>query len=356
MTTQEEIIKVGITHGDINGIGYEVIIKAFAYSHLSEICNPIVFGSSKIASYHKKSINISDVNFNFNLIRNIEQARHKHVNILNITENEVKIEMGKSTELGGSLALMALEKAVEELKKGHIDVLVTAPINKHNIQSKSFNFPGHTEYLASKFDCKDYLMLMVSDQLRVGTITGHIALNEVPLTITKELIINKISILNSSLIKDFAIRKPRIALLGLNPHSGDNGLIGNEEQNIIIPAINHAFEKMGILAYGPYPADGFFASSEFRKFDAVLSMYHDQGLIPFKTISHDSGVNFTAGLPIIRTSPAHGTAYDIAGMDVATGNSFKEAVFLAMEVFNNRKEYNELNANTLKFSKLDEDN
>jgi len=356
MTTQDDIIKVGITHGDVNGIGYEVIIKAFAYSHLSEICNPIVFGSSKVASYHKKSINISDVSFNFNLIRSIEQAKYKHVNIFNITEQEVKIDIGQSTDTAGNLAYLALEKAVDELKKGNIDVLVTAPINKHNIQSKNFSFPGHTEYLASKFDSNEYLMLMVSDQLRLGTITGHIALKDVPRLLTKDLIISRIKILNASLIRDFGIRKPRIALLGLNPHSGDNGLIGTEEQEVIIPAIKHVFDTMGIMAFGPYPADGFFATADYRKFDAVLSMYHDQGLIPFKSIAFDTGVNYTAGLPFIRTSPAHGTAYDIAGKDMATGNSFKEAVFLAMDIYNNRKTFDELNANPLKFTKLDEDN
>jgi len=353
METNPHLVKVGISHGDINGIGYEIITKAFLYSDLQEMCIPIVYGSSKIASYHKKTIEAKD--FHFNLVKNAEQAKDKRVNIINITEKEIKIDLGKSTDIAGVLSLDALEAATKDLLKNEIHVLVTAPINKKNIQSDKFNFPGHTEYLAEKCGVNNFLMLMVSNSLRVGTITGHIALKEVPNVITKELIIKKAKILNQSLIRDFGIRKPKIAILGLNPHAGDCGVIGSEEEQVIMPAIKHLFDDLGILAMGPFPADGFFASSEYKQFDATLAMYHDQGLIPFKTLAYDGGVNFTAGLPIIRTSPAHGTAYEIAGKDVASADSFREAVYLAIEIFNKRTEYDLLNANTLKFTKLDEE-
>jgi len=352
METKDNLIKVAITHGDINGIGYEIIVKAFAHSGLQDMCIPIVYGSSKIASYHKKTLELKD--FNFNLVKSADQAKDKRVNIINITENEIKIDLGKSTELSGSMALLSLENVVEELKKNNVDVLVTAPINKKNIQSDKFNFPGHTEFLANCFNTKNYLMLMVSDNLRVGTITGHVPLKDVPSLITKELIIEKVKILNNSLIRDFGIRKPKIALLGLNPHAGDCGLLGKEEQDIIKPAIEDLFD-MGIMAMGPYPADGFFASGDYKNFDGILSMFHDQGLIPFKTLAFSGGVNYTAGLPIIRTSPAHGTAYEIAGKDMASGESFKEAVLTAISIYNKRKEFDELNKNPLLFSKLDDD-
>lgn len=354
MIQTENFIKMGISHGDVNGIGYEIITKAFAYSTLEEICIPVIYGSSKIASYHKKTLNIKE--FNFNLIKHINQAKNKRVNIFNITDKEVKIELGKSTDIAGNLAYLSLEEAVKDLKSNDIDVLVTAPINKKNIQSEKFSFPGHTEYLAEKFDTKDYLMLMVADNLRVGTITGHIPLGDVPKALNEELIVKKLKILNNSLIRDFAIRKPKVALLGLNPHAGDCGLLGEEEQNIIEPAIQKAFDKDGITAFGPYPADGFFASSNYKQFDAVLAMYHDQGLIPFKALAINSGVNYTAGLPIVRTSPAHGTAFEIAGKDAANAESFKEAAYLALSIFNNRKEFDDLNNNKLNISNLENDN
>lgn len=349
----ENLLKIGITHGDINGIGYEIIIKSFAATYLLEYGTPVVYGSSKVASYHRKTVDVKD--FMFNLVKNADQAKEKRVNIINIIEDDIKIDLGTSTEIAGKMALLSLDQAVDDLKKHNIDVLITAPINKSNIQSANFNFPGHTEYLAQKFAKKDFLMLMVADNLKIGTVTGHIPLKDVASGLSKDLIINKIKILNKSLIEDFAVRKPKIAVLGLNPHAGDCGLLGKEEQNIIIPAINSAFEE-NILAFGPFPADGFFGSNEYKKYDGVIAMYHDQGLIPFKTLAFDAGVNYTAGLPIVRTSPAHGTAYDIAGKDIASPESFKEAVLLAVKIFKNREEFKTLNANPLKFSNLEDEN
>jgi len=344
-TDKEHLINVGITHGDINGIGYEVIIKTLMDNRILDLFTPIIYGCPKVASFYRKALNIVD--FNFNTIHKAEAAIPKRSNLVSIYEQDAKIDIGTSTPVAGELAYLALEAAVSDLKDGHIDVLVTAPINKKNIQSPLFDFPGHTEYLAQKFNVRDYLMLMVCDNLRIGVVTGHIPLHEVPLKLTTELILRKIKILNESLIKDFNIQKPKIALLGLNPHAGDNGLLGLEEEQIIIPAVNQAMNK-GILAYGPYPADGFFASSTYTQFDGVLAMYHDQGMLPFKTLAFDSGVNFTAGLPVVRTSPAHGTAYDIAGKDLASPDSFRAAIFLACDIYRNRQMFAELNANPLK--------
>ena len=348
----ENIIKVGITQGDINGIGYEVIIKTLSNPRILELCTPIVYGSSKVASYHRKTLDVPE--FNLNLVRSAEFAVHKRSNIINVYEKEVKIELGTSTETAGQLSLLSLEAATEDLKNKHIDVLVTAPINKKNVQSPTFKFPGHTEFLANKFNVNDYLMLMVSDNIRVGVITGHIPLKEISSNINVNLILSKLRILNESLTKDFRIRKPRIAVLGLNPHSGDGGVLGTEEQEVIIPALNKAKEE-NIFAFGPYAADGFFGSSSFANFDAILAMYHDQGLIPFKTLSFDSGVNYTAGLPVIRTSPAHGTAYELAGKNQASPDSFREALYLALDIYRNRKMHEQLTANPLKFTIHDEE-
>jgi 4-hydroxythreonine-4-phosphate dehydrogenase len=339
---------IGITHGDINSISYEIIIKALSDSRIFELLTPVVYGSSKVASYHRKMLNVSD--FSFNLIKKADLANPKRANIININDQEVKIELGKSTAIAGELALLSLENATEDLKKGLIDVLVTAPINKQNIQSKEFHFPGHTEYLANKFGAEDYLMLMVSNNIRIGVVTGHIPLREVFNQLTEELLLHKIQILHQSLIQDFGIRKPRIALLGVNPHASDNGLLGAEEASIIKPAIDKAFNS-GMMVFGPFPADGFFGSSDFTKFDGILAMYHDQGMLPFKTLAFDSGVNFTAGLPIVRTSPAHGTAYDIAGKDEASSESFRAALYLATDIFYNRRQYAEMTANPLEMSK-----
>lgn len=349
---QDERIKIGISQGDINGIGYEVIIKTLAHQRVLEICTPIVYGSSKVASYHRKTLDLQE--FNLNLVKNAESAVSRRANIVNIYDKEVKIDLGISTEIAGQLSLLSLEAAVEDLKHNNIDALVTAPINKKNIQSPNFRFPGHTEYLAEKFGTKDFLMLMVSNNVRVAVVTGHVPLKEVSGMLTEELIFSKIKILNESLLKDFGIRRARIAVFGMNPHAGDNGVLGNEENTIIIPAIKKAKEE-GIFAFGPFSADGFFGSSSFTKYDAVLAMYHDQGLIPFKTLTFDTGVNYTAGLPIVRTSPAHGTAYELAGKNQASPESFREALFLAVDICKNRRMHKQLTANPLKISVQDEE-
>mgnify|MGYP000877110735 FL=1 len=343
-TTEDENVRIGFTQGDINGIGYEVIIKTLTDPRMFEMITPVVFGHSKVASYHKKTLDVKD--FNFNLIKRLDAANPKRPNIINIDEREVKIDLGIPTKISGEMAYLSLKSAVEAIDKFDIDAIVTAPINKNNIQSGTFQFNGHTEFLASHYGVKDYLMLMVSQKLRIGVITGHIPVSEVSKTITRQLIVQKIHILESSLKRDFAIQRPKIAVLGLNPHASDNGLIGNEEKDVIIPAIQEAFDE-GTLVYGPYPADGFFGSSNYTQFDAILAMYHDQGMIPFKTLAFDSGVNYTAGLPVVRTSPAHGTAFDIAGKDKADSSSMQAAVYLACDIFRNRKQFDELLANPL---------
>ncbi len=351
-TEQLPPLRIGITHGDVNGIGYEVILKTLSDSRILELFTPVVYGSSKVASYHKKALDIGDIHFN--IIRSADQATPGKANLVNITANEIKIDLGQCTETGGEMAFQALEAATEDLKKGWLDALVTAPINKQNIQSKQFDFPGHTEYLTQKFNARDGLMLMVSKGLRIGVLTGHIPLREVPESIQHDAILKKLRIFSQSLERDFGIRKPRIALLGLNPHASDQGVIGKEEEKVMIPAIGSAFEE-GLMVFGPYPADGFFGSSSFNKFDGILAMYHDQGLIPFKTLSFGSGVNFTAGLPYVRTSPAHGTAFNIAGKNQASPDSFREAVYMAIDIARNRKLHDEAAANPLKFSVLDDD-
>jgi 4-hydroxythreonine-4-phosphate dehydrogenase len=337
-------VKVGITHGDLNGIGYEIIIKVLHDQRILDMITPVIYGSSKVASYHRKVLDIND--FNFNLVKNAGAANPKRANIINVTEEEVKIDIGKSTQVAGELAYKALEKATHDLDEKQVDVLVTAPINKKNIQSENFHFPGHTEYLAEKFSSDDFLMLMVSNNIRIGVATGHIPLMDVSKHLTTDLIMQKLRIIDRSLKRDFNIPKPKIALLGLNPHAGDNGLLGKEEEEVIVPAVKAAFDE-GIHAYGPYAADGFFGSSAFTTFDGVLAMYHDQGLIPFKALSFESGVNFTAGLPVVRTSPAHGTAFEIAGKNQASPESMRSAIFLAADIFRNRKWFDEMNKNPL---------
>lgn len=339
-----EQVRIGITHGDVNGIGYEVIIKSLADKRIMDSITPIVFGHSKVASYHRKTLNIRD--FNFNLIKRPDNANPNRANIVNIDEREVKIDLGTPTQISGEMAFLSLKSALEALEHDQVDAIVTAPIDKKNTQSEHFKSPGHTEFLAQRYQVTDYMMLMISNDLRIGVVTGHIPLRDVSAALNEDLIINKLHILHDSLRSDFAIPKPRIAVLGLNPHAGDNGLIGLEEKDVIAPAIAKAFEE-GILAFGPYPSDGFFAARQYQKFDAVLAMYHDQGLIPFKTLAFENGVNYTAGLPIIRTSPDHGTAYDIAGKDVADEGSMRAAIYLASDIFRNRKMWNEINANPL---------
>ena len=342
---KEKRIRVGITHGDMNGISYEIIIKTLQDQRLMENNTIILYGSSKIASYYRKTLNIAE--FNFNVIHKAELAHPRRPNILNIHDEEVKIDIGQSTAIAGELALLSLEAATADLARNEIDVVVTAPINKKNIQSDSFRFPGHSEYFAHKFNSPDHLMLMVSRDFRIGMITGHIAVNRIKEALSEDLIMRKIRVMNHSLVMDFGIVKPKIAVLALNPHAGDEGLLGNEDTTFIKSAIVKCYEQ-NTLVFGPYPADGFFGSAQFRHFDGILAMYHDQGMIPFKLLSFDEGVNFTAGLPVIRTSPAHGTAYELAGKNVASAEGFRTAVHLACDIFENRQRYNELISNPLK--------
>ena len=338
-------IKIGITQGDINGISYEVILKTLFDPRVYESCTPILYGSPKVVAYHRKALNLGS--FNLNTIRTADEAHDKRANIINCLDDNVRVELGKSTSHAGEASLISLKAAIKDLKENKIDALVTGPINKNNIQSDQFHFPGHTEYLMDEFGSKEALMIMVSEVVKVALVTGHIPLSQVASSITVDKILAKLRILNKSLLVDFGIRKPKIALLSLNPHAGDEGLIGKEEIEVIIPAIEKA-KLEGIVAAGPYPADGFFGSNSFTKFDAVLAMYHDQGLAPFKTLVFEEGVNFTAGLPIIRTSPAHGTAYELVGKDEASEASFRQALYLACDVYKNRMEYKQLTSNPMK--------
>lgn len=341
------MIKVGITQGDINGIGYEVILKAFADIRMAEICIPVIYGSTKIASFHRKTMELQAVAFN--QIGSAKDAVLNKVNIINCVGDETKVELGQSTTVAGDAAYSSLEMAVADLNSGLIDVLVTAPINKHNIQRDDFHFPGHTEYLEERFGSKGdkSLMILVKDSLRIALVTGHIPLADVPKSLTKENIVDAVIRFERSLKRDFKIRKPRIAILSLNPHAGENGLLGTEENDIIIPAIKELQEHKK-LCFGPYAADGFFGAGDYSRFDGILAMYHDQGLAPFKTLAMEDGVNFTAGLPIVRTSPAHGTAYDIAGKNKASEESFRQAIYMAIDTYCNRVEYDVIHANPLK--------
>ena len=339
-----EKIKIGITVGDINGIGLEVILKTVADERILNLCTPVIYGSSKVVSYHK---NIVQVEFPFANMSSARNAEDGKVNVVNCWQETVSITLGKINEMGGKYALLALEIATEELKEGKIDALVTAPIHKHAMQLAGFKHIGHTEFLTEKLGTGESVMLMVNDNLRVGLVTNHLPIAKVAAAITSEKILSKIVALNQSLKIDFGIEKPIIAVLGLNPHAGDEGTIGDEEQNIIQPAIEMAKHR-GIIAMGPFAADGFFGSDNFRKFDAILAMYHDQGLVPFKTLSFGNGVNYTAGLPFVRTSPDHGTGMDIAGKNEANPHSFRQALFLAIDLVKRRKEYAGLVANQLK--------
>jgi 4-hydroxythreonine-4-phosphate dehydrogenase len=350
MSNDNSGIKIGISHGDINGIGYEVIIKTLMDPRIVDNYIPIVFGSPKVAAYHRKALNIT--NFSFNSIKEIEEATPKRAHIINCLDDEVRVELGKATQLAGESAVIPLSIAADHLAENKIDVLVTAPINKHTSQSDQFPYPGHTEFLKSRFDVDEVLMIMVSENMKIGVVTGHIPLSEVSSSITKELIMSKLRIMDNSLKVDFGIRKPKIAVLSINPHAGDEGLLGKEEQDVVIPALEIA-AKEEILAFGPYPSDGFFGAGSFTKFDGVLAMYHDQGLIPFKALAFDSGVNYTAGLPVIRTSPNHGTAYDLAGKGEASEHSFRNAMYLACDIFKNRKVHAEITSNPLKPYKVD---
>jgi len=341
------MIKVGITQGDINGIGYEVILKTFADIRMAEMCIPVLYGSGKVAAYQRKIMNLQPVAFS--QINNAKDAVANKVNIINCISDDTKVDLGESTPIAGEAAFKSLERATNDLKEGLIDVLVTAPINKNNIQRDDFHFPGHTEYLESKFgqEGDKSLMILAKDAVRVALVTGHIPLSEVPQKVTKEKIIEAATLFDQSLRRDFKCGRPRIAVLSLNPHAGDNGLLGSEENDVIIPALKELEEKK-LLCFGPYAADGFFGSGEFSHFDGILAMYHDQGLAPFKTLAMEDGVNFTAGLPVVRTSPAHGTAYGLAGKGEASEESFRQAVFMAIDILENRKSYDEAHANPLK--------
>ena len=335
---QERKIRVAITQGDTNGVGYEVILKAFADPAILELCTPIIYGSPKIATYHRKALNLET---NFSTINSAEDAREGRVNLLACFDDEVKIELGQPSKEAGEAALKALDRAMTDFRQGYYDVLVTAPINKANIQSASFHFPGHTEYIETSVgDGKKALMILMSENLRVALVTTHLPVKDIAKAITKEVIVEKATIFHQALRRDFRISSPRIAVLALNPHAGDDGLLGSEEKNVIVPAIEELAEK-GIQAFGPYPADGFFGNGTYDHFDGVLAMYHDQGLAPFKTIALENGVNYTAGLPIVRTSPDHGTAYDIAGQGKADENSMRQAIYTAIDVFRNRQNYDE---------------
>lgn len=342
-----ELVKVGITHGDVNGIGYELLFKTFEDSRMAEIANSIVYGSSKAVSYHRKALNYKPLTLH--TISRAEEYCQGKVNFINCVKEEVKIELGVASAETGDAAFAALEMATNDLKSNKIGALVTLPINKDSIQNEQFRFPGHTDYLQEKFsdNGEKALMILASDTLRVALVTAHIPISEVAQRISKELILEKLKTLDLSLKRDFRVENPRIAVLGLNPHAGENGLLGTEESEIISPAINQA-QDLGILCAGPFAADGFFGTERYKEFDAVLAMYHDQGLAPFKTIAMDAGVNFTAGLPIVRTSPDHGTAYDIAGKGEASEESFRQAIYMAIDIVNNRKAYDEARENPLR--------
>lgn len=337
-------IKIGITHGDINGIGYEVILKMLDDNRILELCTPIIYGSAKIAAFYRKALGMQQQQLH--QINSVSEARDGAVNIINVVGEECKVEPGQSTKEAGAAAFAALEKAVQDVSAGALDAIVTAPINKDNIQSELFTFPGHTEYLEASVGGKA-LMVLFNRDIRVALVTTHLPISKIAENITAERIVEKLKIFSDSLRSDFAIVHPRIAVLALNPHAGENGLLGSEEQDVIIPAITAAKEQ-GVECYGPYAADGFFGSGLFKHFDGILAMYHDQGLAPFKTMAMDSGVNFTAGLPIVRTSPDHGTGYDIAGEGKASEQSMREALYAAIDIARNRERYKEMTANPLR--------
>ena len=354
--SEERKIRIGITQGDINGIGYEVILKTFADPEIFELCTPIVYGSPKLAAYHRKALELQT---QYNAIENISEALGDRLNIINCNDDEVHIELGSVTKESGKAAFEALEKAITACKNGEVDVLVTAPINKEAIHSEEFHFPGHTEYLQERMDEEEKaLMILCSGDLRFALATSHLPLRDVPAAITPELLEEKITLFNESLKVDFNINAPKIAVLALNPHAGDNGLIGTEEEEVIKPVIKNMSEE-GILCYGPFPADGFMGSGNYARFDGILAMYHDQGLAPMKALGMDDGVNFTAGLSIVRTSPAHGVAYDIAGKGCADENSFRQAIYAAIDIFRNRRNDAYAHRNPLRkqyFEKRDDSN
>ncbi len=336
---------IGFSCGDINGIGIELIIKVLSDNRILDICTPVVFGNNKAINFYRKFL--PDLNINFSLIKDSTKVNHKQVNLYNCWEEDAVITPGEMNEIGGKYAIASLSVAAAALKAGKIDGLVTAPIHKKNIQSASFNYTGHTPYLKQLFEVKDVAMLMIAENMRVGLLTEHLPVKDVAQFITKEKISSKLQIINQSLRRDFCIVKPKIAILGLNPHAGDEGLIGKEEIEIIKPAIKEANLK-NIFCFGPYSADAFFARVQYEKFDAVLALYHDQGLIPFKSLSLGEGVNFTAGLKAVRTSPDHGPAFDIAGKGIADETSTRQALYSCIDIINNRKEFDNQRINPLR--------
>jgi len=335
---------IGISIGDINGIGPEVILKALQDKRLAKYCDFVIYGSSKVLSFYKKVLNIE--HFDYANVTSVAQTGGKHISVINYSNEEAPIEPGNATLAAGEIALQCIDLALADLKEGKIDALVTAPINKSTIKVPTKDFRGHTDYIRQYFGINDSLMVMVEDDFRIALATGHVPIRDLHKFIDTKTIVSKLEILHKTLKEDFLINKPKIAVLGLNPHAGDNNLIGKEESEIINPAISHAKDK-GILAFGSYAADGFFGAGQFQKFDAVLAMYHDQGLIPFKAFAFSNGVNYTAGLPVVRTSPDHGTAFDIAGKDLANPSSMEGAIFTALDVLSNRNKYKEMTANPL---------
>ncbi|MDO5106456.1 4-hydroxythreonine-4-phosphate dehydrogenase PdxA [Capnocytophaga sp.] len=346
---KDNLIKVGISVGDINGVGLEIILKSFENQQILELCTPIIFASNKTVSFQRKHF---DINVNFQGIDQIENAISGKINVLNCWKESPIIAFGQVTDEAGKYAFLSLKSAVEALKENQIDVLVTAPINKNNIQSEEFNFPGHTDYLAKELEGQS-LMFMVSDELKVGLLTDHVPLKDVASFITQELIAEKVRLMNESLRKDFRLQRPKIAVLGLNPHCGDKGVIGTEDDTVIRPALEKIHTQENILVFGPFSADSFFATQNYRNYDAVIAPYHDQGLIPFKTIIFGNGVNYTAGLSKVRTSPDHGTAYEIAGKGIADPESFRQAIYTAIDVFRNRAEFQALTEDSLKTGDLE---
>ena len=344
---------VGITQGDSNGIGYEVIIKALSDPRIMEFFTPVVYGSSKLFGFYRKTIPEIE-QMETNVITSASNARPKHINILNCLPDNVFAEPGQATPDSAKAAITALARAVDDIKAGLIDVLVTGPINKKAMSGQGFGFPGHTEYLQKQFGVDDVTMLMTSHRLRLGVVTGHIPLKDVPASISEQKILSKLRLMTQSLKEDFCIDHPRIAVLSLNPHSGDGGLLGTEEQDIIIPAIAKATEE-GLLAFGPYSPDGFFGLGHYERFDATLAMYHDQGLGPFKALSFEDGVNYTAGLPVVRTSPDHGTAYEMAGRDLADPHSMRAAIFTGIDILNARRAYAELQDGKMEVRRIEGD-
>ena len=337
----ERKIRVGITHGDINGVGYEVILKTFENPEMLDLCTPIIYGSPKVATYHKKAFDNQTM---FTVVSSATECGDGRLNMVNcFGEEELKVDFSVASPEAGRAALMSLERALDDYSRGYIDVLVTAPINKRAMVSEGFGYTGHTEYLQKEFGVDEVAMIMVSDQLKVGVVTGHIPLKDVPSVLTKELILKKLRLMKDSLERDFGIVSPKIAVLGLNPHCGDGGLLGDEEQEIILPAVQQAMSE-GILAFGPYSPDGFFGLGNYSRYDAILAMYHDQGLTPFKALAFELGVNYTAGLPIVRTSPDHGTAYEMAGRDMADPRSMMSSIYTAIDIYNHRAAYDELQA------------